>query len=422
MPIAGFNAGQASGPAPVSGTAWGALSVPEFLSFLGGCLADSDQPVGKSDSRPPDQKRARDTQSVPVATPLAEIQPGPPVLAWGFAALETPDEDHLSALPARRQEGDTRLEGEVPASVRQPAPGVPPETPWNPDALVENPRLTAEDAKGGGELAFAARLAESGVQPPIEAAPTAPPAAGTVTQPPANRQDSAPVGLPAAPRQTSTWSGADRSVAPPPDRTSNTAGEAEPGEGSQPAKPAPVDREAARGDASQVGPGPKNALAAPPPPSAEREAPPSVAPPRETARPAEVEPPLPAAPAPPHDVSLHLAEGPTSVDIRMAERAGEIRVTVHTPDHDLADSLRNDLPDLVGKLRQSGFQAETWRPSAPAREDASRRGGADTPPGSSQQHPGGARRDGRQQQKQQDQPRWAGEWQLRTGPPQESST
>jgi hypothetical protein len=133
-------------------------------------------------------------------------------------------------------------------------------------------------------------------------------------------------------------------------------------------------------------------------------------------------PPEPAAQPASHDVSLHLADGDSSVDIRMAERAGEIRVTVHTPDRDLANSLRADLPDLVGNLRQSGFHAEAWRPAAAAQSDAGRRNGSDGSP--SEEHSPDGRRDGRQQQPQQQQPkdqsRWAGEWKSSLEPAQES--
>ena len=141
------------------------------------------------------------------------------------------------------------------------------------------------------------------------------------------------------------------------------------------------------------------------------------------ARPAEMEPIEPPTPPISHDVSLHLGDGETSVDIRMAERAGEIRVTVHTPDRDLAGSLRTDLPDLVGKLRQSGFQAETWRPAAVAQPESERRTGSDGSP--SQQYSPGARKDGRQQQQQQqsnNKSRWAGEWKSSLDPAQEPRT
>ncbi|HTQ54222.1 MAG TPA: hypothetical protein VMI94_07160 [Bryobacteraceae bacterium] len=129
----------------------------------------------------------------------------------------------------------------------------------------------------------------------------------------------------------------------------------------------------------------------------------------------------PAAPAT-HDVALRLSDGQNNVDIRMAERAGEIRVTVQTTDHDLASSLRTELPDLVGKLRQNGFQAEVWRPAAnssPA--DDSRHGGGGER--GSQPDSAGARRDGRQppnQQQPRNPSRWAAAWQSRRDPAPEA--
>jgi hypothetical protein len=141
------------------------------------------------------------------------------------------------------------------------------------------------------------------------------------------------------------------------------------------------------------------------------------------ARPAELELPEPAPQPVSRDVSWHLADGDSSVDIRVAERGGEVSVTVHTPDRDLADSLRADLPDLVGKLRQSGFQAEVWRPAA-AQSDAGRRSGSDAAP--SQEQSPGDRRNGRQRPPLPQQPinqaRWAGEWKSSLDPAQESHT
>jgi hypothetical protein len=141
------------------------------------------------------------------------------------------------------------------------------------------------------------------------------------------------------------------------------------------------------------------------------------------ARPAELELPEPSPQPVSRDVSWHLADGDSSVDIRIAERAGEVSVTVHTPDRDLAESLRADLPDLVGKLRQSGFQAEVWRPAA-AQSDAGRRGGSDAAP--SQEQSPGDRRNGRQRPPLPQQPinqaRWAGEWKSSLDPAQESHT
>jgi hypothetical protein len=119
-----------------------------------------------------------------------------------------------------------------------------------------------------------------------------------------------------------------------------------------------------------------------------------------------------------------LADGESSVDIRMAERAGEIRVTVHTPDGDLANSLRAELPDLVGKLRQSGFQADAWRPAATAESEDGRRTGLNGSP--SQERSPGGRKEERQPQPQHQQSkkqsRWAGEWKSSLSPAQESHT
>jgi hypothetical protein len=133
----------------------------------------------------------------------------------------------------------------------------------------------------------------------------------------------------------------------------------------------------------------------------------------EPARPAPPDPPQP--PATPRDVSLRLADGERSVDLHMMDRGGEIRVMVHTPDRDLASSLRSDLPDLVSKLRQNGFQAESWRPAASSEtpDSGQRHGGGDF--SSASQHGSADNRREHRQQPKPDQPRWAGEWNASTG-------
>jgi len=139
---------------------------------------------------------------------------------------------------------------------------------------------------------------------------------------------------------------------------------------------------------------------------------------------AEVEPATPAAQPVSRDVSLHLGEADSGVNIRLAERGGEIRVTVDTPDRGLANSLRADLPDLVGKLRQNGFEAEAWHPASATSSDGGRRSSSDS--SQSQGNWTEARRDGRQRQSQPQEPqsknqsRWAGEWKSTFGPALES--
>jgi hypothetical protein len=48
------------------------------------------------------------------------------------------------------------------------------------------------------------------------------------------------------------------------------------------------------------------------------------------------------------------------IDIRVAQRAGQMQVTVHTDDPALQANLRQDLPELVQSLDRAGFNAETF--------------------------------------------------------------
>ena len=50
------------------------------------------------------------------------------------------------------------------------------------------------------------------------------------------------------------------------------------------------------------------------------------------------------------------------VDVRLVERAGEIHVSVRTPDSALAHEMRQDLGSLTGKLAQSGYSTEHFTP------------------------------------------------------------
>ena len=70
--------------------------------------------------------------------------------------------------------------------------------------------------------------------------------------------------------------------------------------------------------------------------------------------------------APAHDIKLELSGGDRRVELRVTERAGEVRVAVRTPDPQLAGSLRENLPTLSSKLNDSGFRAEIWHPAAAA--------------------------------------------------------
>jgi hypothetical protein len=56
--------------------------------------------------------------------------------------------------------------------------------------------------------------------------------------------------------------------------------------------------------------------------------------------------------------------GDQRVEVRVAERAGELHVAVRTPDQRLAGTLRDDLPALTARLESAGLRAETWHTGA----------------------------------------------------------
>ncbi len=53
----------------------------------------------------------------------------------------------------------------------------------------------------------------------------------------------------------------------------------------------------------------------------------------------------------------------TSIDLRFIERAGDIHLSVRTPNSEVAQQLRGGLNDLVGKLEHAGIRTEVSSPS-----------------------------------------------------------
>ncbi|HZY60785.1 MAG TPA: flagellar hook-length control protein FliK [Candidatus Binataceae bacterium] len=84
------------------------------------------------------------------------------------------------------------------------------------------------------------------------------------------------------------------------------------------------------------------------------------------------EPALPEPPAavkaaaPARDIKLEVTGGDQRVEVRLTERAGELRVAVRAADPHMAGTLRENLPALSSRLAESGFRAETWHPGAAA--------------------------------------------------------
>jgi hypothetical protein len=74
----------------------------------------------------------------------------------------------------------------------------------------------------------------------------------------------------------------------------------------------------------------------------------------------------PAAPSVrPHSIEIQVpGHAGEQVDVRVSQRAGDVEVTVRTPDNDLAQSLRQHLPELSDRLNQADTTAQIWQPAA----------------------------------------------------------
>lgn len=112
-----------------------------------------------------------------------------------------------------------------------------------------------------------------------------------------------------------------------------------------------------------------------------------------------VDPPVTPA-VRPQSIDLKVpGTGGDGVDVRVSQVAGDVQVTVRTPDSDLAQSLRQHLPELSDRLSQSGVSGEVWQPAAAAAETSLGNGATQDEPGSNWQ---GSQQDSQQQQAQTD--------------------
>jgi hypothetical protein len=64
------------------------------------------------------------------------------------------------------------------------------------------------------------------------------------------------------------------------------------------------------------------------------------------------------------DMKFEVGGGQQRVEVRLSERAGEVKMTVRTADEPLADTLRENLPALNARLAESGFKSDAWHPAA----------------------------------------------------------
>ncbi len=66
---------------------------------------------------------------------------------------------------------------------------------------------------------------------------------------------------------------------------------------------------------------------------------------------------------PARDISFRIGSASAdAVDIKLTERAGQVRVAVHSADPALTRSLQANVTELAGKLEKSGFHSETFLP------------------------------------------------------------
>jgi hypothetical protein len=64
------------------------------------------------------------------------------------------------------------------------------------------------------------------------------------------------------------------------------------------------------------------------------------------------------------DMKFEVTGGQQRVEVRLSERAGEVKMTVRTADEPLANTLRENLPALSARLAESGFKSEAWHQAA----------------------------------------------------------
>ena len=127
------------------------------------------------------------------------------------------------------------------------------------------------------------------------------------------------------------------------------------------------------------------------------------------------EPEIKTGLAPPitRQISFNLStDDSTQVNIGFTERAGKVLVAVRTTDHELTQSLRTDLGDLVGRLEGKGFKTETWIPAVAHQEavplqSSNSNTGFNQPLHSGPGNGGGQQRQGQNNSTQRQKERWA---------------
>src|SRR5262249_44712603 len=62
-------------------------------------------------------------------------------------------------------------------------------------------------------------------------------------------------------------------------------------------------------------------------------------------------------------VALRMRSADSTVNVQLKQRGGAVEVSVRSDNPQLAKALQTDLGDLVGRLSERGYKAETWSPA-----------------------------------------------------------
>ena len=101
------------------------------------------------------------------------------------------------------------------------------------------------------------------------------------------------------------------------------------------------------------------------------------------------------------EISLQISSADDrKVDVRLVQRAGEVLVTVRTPDVALAHEMRQDLGSLTGKLAQAGYGTEQFTPISAGSSNLSNQPGTQDNQDSSRGHGQNPQHGGSGQQQQ----------------------
>ncbi len=440
--------------APAGGTAAAITMLPAARTKRGpitGAVAPGEHEPGQTTASSPRAGSHFDADGASDAIPG---QPGPLTLCQSDSPPPDPIPGPLSSTPRpKTQEASEAQPAPQPLATDQPqkanarpvpvASAVPPGSGGlratnhaSPTDAAQESGTAAEPAAQGpppesdvtsaspspDEIAFGARLVARSAEQPSEPAVTTPGPAF-----PAERMPSAGASSKALPEAATlpATAGNGTSKAATPAKSERTPGTDEPvplgqhsehpEESAMPRAEQPVAPPAAPGRHIEV----QEAGFALSPPRAPQTEGPATSASRAEASPVlrspAAAPPDPPQTGPARDIAVRLsADDKSAVEVRLSERAGEIRVAVHSADPEMAESMRARLPELVDRLGAHGFETEIWRPQQAA---APERGGSGPNPDTQREQPGEQERGHGQQKRDQPRPEWMEELATSFQPP-----